>query len=88
MNKLKRSAHDMFDLMDDAESNGDLAAGNLDAVGHFGQMLQQGVTPEVMSDIHDATIFHEDTTELYRTGYSHMWNTLYDTLYDSLDHKP
>jgi hypothetical protein len=47
-------------------------------------MLTGGVSPATMSDIQDATVYDEDTTPEYVTGYCHTWNTIYNTLFDAV----
>ncbi len=81
--KLQKSTSDMFDLIDAATNGHDLAVGNADAVAHIGMMIQGGLTPEAVSDIHDEVLYGPDVSASYVAGYFHMWNTIYGHIFDA-----
>lgn len=81
MAKLTHNSQAMFDNLEAAVNGSDLAVGNADAVAHIGMMMQGGLTPETLSDIHDEVLYHEDTSASYVAGYMHMWNTIYKEIY-------
>ena len=83
MAKLQRSAHDMFDVIEGATNGHDLAVGNADAVAHIGMMIQGGLTPEAVSDIHDEVLYGPDVSASYVAGYMHMWHTVYKEIFDA-----
>lgn len=84
MSKLTHNSHAMFDLTEDATNGTDLAAGNADAVAHIGMMIQGGLTPEALDDIHDEVLYGPDVSASYVAGYMHMWNTVYKSIFDVL----
>lgn len=84
MNKLTHNAQAMFDLIDEASNSSDLAAGNIDAVGHFGRLLEGKYTPEQLDDVQAVTVYDSDSSPSYVAGYMHMWDTLYNEIFDAL----